>query len=198
MEPITRYLVSGHLATDPKEARSIRLKAAQYSMIGSQLYRRSALGPMLRCIGPEEAKRLMEEIHEGVCDNHSGGRSLAHKALTAGYFWPYMMAEATKFVEKCDKCQRFGPLKHLPAEELHSNITPWPFAKWGLDIVGELPRSPGGKRYVLLATDYFTKWVEAEAYATVNKADTINFIWKNIICRYGIPRELHADHGTQF
>ncbi|PON34120.1 Ribonuclease H-like domain containing protein, partial [Parasponia andersonii] len=121
---------------------------------------------MLRCIGPVEVQKLMEKIHEGVCSNHSGGRSLAHKALTAGYFWPYMMAEAARFIKKCDKCQRFVPTNCQPAEVLHSNITLWPFAKWGLDIVGELPRSPGGRRYVLLATDYFTKWVEAEAYAT--------------------------------
>ena len=198
MKLITQYLTTGELPSDPREARSIRLKSVQYSMVEGQLYRRSTMGPMLRCIGPTEAQRLMEEIHEGVCGNHSGGRSLAHKALTARYFWPYMMTEAARFAKRCDKCQRFAPLKHRPAEELHSNITPWPFAKWGLDIVGELPRSLGGKMYVLLATDYFTKWVEAEAYTTVNKADTINFIWKNIICRYGIPREIHADHGTQF
>ncbi|PON43157.1 hypothetical protein PanWU01x14_276310 [Parasponia andersonii] len=84
MRPITQYLTLGNLPTDPREARSVRLKAARYSMVGEQLYRRSTMGPMLRCIGPVEAQKLMEEIHEGVCGNHFGGRSLAHKALTAG------------------------------------------------------------------------------------------------------------------
>ena len=76
-------------------------------------------------------------------------------------------------------------------------VSPWSFAKWGLDIIGELPRSPGGKRYVLMATDYFTKWMTAEAYTTVNQSDTINFVWKHLICQLGVPRELVADNGTQ-
>ncbi|XP_062114394.1 uncharacterized protein LOC133825478 [Humulus lupulus] len=120
-----------------------------------------------------EAKRLLEEIHEGACGNHIGGRSLAQKALTARYYWPYMMTEARDYAKKCDKCQRFAPTIHQPAKVLHSTIAPWPFAKWGMEVVGELPRATGGKRYALLATNYFTKWVVAEAYVTVSKTDTI-------------------------
>ena len=60
-----------------------------------------------------------------------------------------------------------------------------------------MPHSLGGKRYVLMATDYFTKWVTAEAYTIVNQSDTINFVWKHLICQFGIPRELVADNGTQ-
>ena len=91
------------------------------------------------------------------------------------------MTEAREYVKKCDKCQRFAPLKHQPAEHLKSIISPWPFAKWGLDIIGELPRSSGGKCYVMMATDYFTKWVTAEAYTTVNQSNNINFVWKHLI-----------------
>lgn len=167
MDPILVYLLHGVEPDDRNEARNIRVKAARYAVINGHLYRKSLTGPYLRCLEPGQARKLLEEIHEGVCGNHSGGRSLAHKALTAGYYWPYMMMEAKDYVKKCDRCQRFAPIKHQPAEQLHSIIAPWPFAKWGLDIVGELPRSQGGKRYVLLATDYFTKWVVAEAYTTV-------------------------------
>ena len=56
---------------------------------------------------PEDARRLLEEIHEGVCGNHSGGRSLVHKALTASYYWPYTMMEAMEYMKKCDTCQHF-------------------------------------------------------------------------------------------
>ena len=88
--------------------------------------------------------------------------------MTAGYYWSYMMTEAMQYVKRYDKCQRFAPLKHQPAEHLNSIVSPWPFANWCLDIIVELSRSPGGKRYVLMAIDDFTKWVIAEAYTTVN------------------------------
>ncbi|CAL8115463.1 unnamed protein product [Prunus armeniaca] len=67
-----------------------------------------------------------------------------------------------------------------------------------MDIVGPLLTAHGGKKYVLLATDYFTKWVEAEAYGTVAQTDMIKFIWRNIICRFGIPKAVISDNGTQF
>lgn len=81
-------------------------------MIQGQLYRKSLIGPYLQCLDANEAHRLLEEIHEGICGNHLGGRSLAHKALTAGYYWPYMMTEAKNYIKKCDKCQCFARVKH--------------------------------------------------------------------------------------
>ena len=151
------YLQHGELPENKNKARNLQIRVVRYVLIGNHLYRKSFTGPYLRCLNSEDARRLLEEIHEGVCGNHSGGRILAHKALTVGYYWPYMMTKAREYVKRCDKCQRFAPLKHQPAEHLNSIILPWPFAKWGLDIIGELPRSLGGKHYVLMATDYFTK-----------------------------------------
>ena len=100
------------------------MRAARYALIGNHLYCKSLTGPYLKCPNSEDARRLLEEIHEGVCGNHSGGQSFAHKALTAGYYWPYMMTEAREYVKKCDKCQRFAPLKYQPAEHLNSIVSP--------------------------------------------------------------------------
>ncbi|XP_062103284.1 uncharacterized protein LOC133814324 [Humulus lupulus] len=182
MDPIIRYLTKSKLPSNAKDAKLLRLKAQRYSIIHGTLYRRSFNGPYLRCLRPSKAKKLLEEIHKGACGKHTGGRSLAHKALTVGYYWQYMMTEVRDYAKKCDRCQRFAPTIHQPAQILHSTIAPWPFAKWGLDVVGEFPRVTGGKRYTLLATKYFTKWVVAEAYVTVSKTDTMSFIWKHIIC----------------
>ncbi|XP_062074982.1 uncharacterized protein LOC133778989 [Humulus lupulus] len=195
---IIKYLTTSELPPNPKDAKLLRLRAQRYSMIHGTLYRKSFNGPYLRCLRPSEAKKLLEEIHEGTCGNHTGGRSLAHKALTAGYYWSYMMTEARDYAKKCDKCQRFAPTIHQPAQTLHSIIAPWPFAKWGMDVVGELPKAAGGRRYALVATDYFTKWVVAEAYVTVSKTDTMSFIWTHIICQFGIPWEIVVDNGTPF
>ena len=70
--------------------------------------------------------------------------------------------------------------------------------RWGLDIIGKLPAAKGGRCFILLVTDYFTNWVEAEAYLNVTTNDVIKFIWKYIICRFGLPSSLTMDNGTQF
>ncbi|GFS42838.1 hypothetical protein Acr_00g0081980 [Actinidia rufa] len=76
--------------------------------------------------------------------------------------------------------------------------SPWPFPQWGMDIVGVLPRAPDNKRFLLAATDYFTKWVEAEPLAQIRETNVIRFIRRNILSRFGIPRAFVSDNGTQF
>ena len=76
--------------------------------------------------------------------------------------------------------------------------SPWPFARWGLDIVGPFPKVAGNKRYLLVGTDYFTKWVEAKSLANIRDADAKRFVWKNIVTRFRIPRTLILDNGLQF
>ncbi|KAL0420546.1 UNVERIFIED_CONTAM: hypothetical protein Slati_3077500 [Sesamum latifolium] len=73
-----------------------------------------------------------------------------------------------------------------------------PFDQWGIDIVGPFPSAVAQKKFMIVAVEYFTKWVEAEAVAKISEMEVINFIWKNIICRIGISRVLVSDNGTQF
>ena len=70
--------------------------------------------------------------------------------------------------------------------------------KYSVDIVGPLPRASGQRKYLLILTDYFTKWVEAEAYSDIKDSDVECFIWKNIICRFGMPQEIVTNNGSQF
>ena len=70
--------------------------------------------------------------------------------------------------------------------------------KWGMDIVGKLPTAPGQRVYMLVVTDYFTKWIEAEAFHQVRDRKVKNFSWKNVICRFGVPKEIVTDNGSQF
>ena len=76
--------------------------------------------------------------------------------------------------------------------------SPWPFAQWGLDIVSPFSKATGNKRYLLVGTDYFTKWVEVESLANIRDVDAKNFIWKNIVTRFGAPHSLISDNGLQF
>ncbi|RVW90565.1 hypothetical protein CK203_030965 [Vitis vinifera] len=86
----------------------------------------------------------------------------------------------------------------MPSETLKPVSSPWPFAQWDMDIMGPLPVAPAQKKFLLVAIDYFSKWVEAEAYANIKDKDVTKFVWKNIICRFGIPQTIIADNGPQF
>uniref|UniRef100_A0A2N9H092 Integrase catalytic domain-containing protein n=1 Tax=Fagus sylvatica TaxID=28930 RepID=A0A2N9H092_FAGSY len=110
----------------------------------------------------------------------------------------YRQSFSGPYLLKCDKCQRFAPKIHQPARELNPLSSPWPFAQWGLDIVGPLPRASGNKKFLIVATDYFTKWIEAEPLSHIREVDTKRFLWKNVITRFGIPWAIISDNGTQF
>ena len=109
-----------------------------------------------------------------------------------------MQKEAQEYVKKCDQCQRFEPNIHQPGGVLNPFSSPWPFAQWGLDIVGPFPKAVGNKKYLLVYTAYFTKWVEVEPLANIRDVDVKRFIWKNIVTRFGVPYALILDNGLQF
>ena len=109
-----------------------------------------------------------------------------------------MQKEAQEYVKKCDQCQRFSPNIHQPRGVLNPLSSPWPFAWWGLDIVGPFPMVAGNKRWLLVGPDYFTKWVETEPLANIMDVDAKKFIQKNIVTRFRIPHTLISDNGLQF
>ena len=83
-------------------------------------------------------------------------------------------------------------------QDLISILSPWPFAQWEIDIVKPLPTAPTQKKLLLVATDYFSKWIEAEAFSSIKDRDVTQFIWKNIVCQFGIPRSIVFDNRPQF
>ena len=109
-----------------------------------------------------------------------------------------MYQDATKIVETCRKCQQHAPTIRQPQCELTSISSPWPFYQWGIDIVGPFPVAPGRIKFLVVAIDYFTKWVEAEPVATITGQKMLQFVWHNIVCRFSIPGILISDNGKQF
>ena len=141
---------------------------------------------------------MLAELHEGICRNHLGRRTLAHRAHTQGYYWLTMKSDAADYVRKCNPCQRMSPILKSPMQDLVSISSPWSFIQWGINIVGPFPTAPAQKKLLLVATDYFRKWIEVEAFASIKDRDVTRFIWKNIICWLGIPRSIVLDNGPQF
>ncbi|KAL5561881.1 hypothetical protein UlMin_031628 [Ulmus minor] len=198
MTPIIGYLLRGELPQDRTKARTLRMRAARYTYLAGQLYKRGFSNPLLKCVTADQGLYIMREIHEGVCSNHTGKNSLLHKIVRQGYYWPSMAKDAEQYVRRCDACQRFSPLIQQPAKELNSVLSPWPFTKWGIDLIGPLPLEKYRMKFVMVAIDYYTKWVEAEPLLEITEARTTSFVWKNIVCRFGIPHSLVSDNGTQF
>ena len=117
---------------------------------------------------------------------------------SAGFYWLTAAADAKELVERCDGCQRFANKPHMPATSLNMIPLSWPFAQWGLDMVGPLHKStPGGHTHLLVAVDKFTKWIEAvpkKLQATKTATDFID----SIINRFGVPHSIITDNGTNF
>nr|GFA46318.1 reverse transcriptase domain-containing protein [Tanacetum cinerariifolium] len=198
MTELVNYLKEGTLPEDEKEAWKLRLKARQYELMKGILYKRSFLTPWLRCVGPIQAKYVMKEIHERSCSMHAGPRSVVAKAIRLGYFWPTMHKVAQDMIRKCSDYQIHRPVTRHPQQPLTPITTPWPFYKWGIDIAGPFPEGPGKVKFVIVAMDYFTKWIEAKVVATITGRQVKKFVWDNIVCRFGIPGEIISDNGKQF
>ncbi|KAM1193171.1 hypothetical protein ACFX2G_013688 [Malus domestica] len=107
----------------------IRYKATRYLIINDQLCKRGFNLPYLRCLTPAEAETVLQEIHEVVCRDHAGSRSLAHKAFCQGYYWPTLHQDGIRISRSCDKCQHYATIPHSSPEPLTSIISPWPFAQ---------------------------------------------------------------------
>ena len=101
-------------------------------------------------------------------------------------------------MRKCDRCQRQAPVLRSPAQDLISISSPWPFGQWGIDIVGSFPTAPAQKKLLLVAIDYFSKWIDVEAFTSIKDKDVTQFIWKNIVYPFGIPRSIVSNNGPQF
>ena len=198
MDPIWNYIIDGSLPDDPKEAAKIRARSARFTNHKGSLHKRGFFTPFLKCISGEETKYVLREVHEGICGNHIGARALAGKVLRQGYYWPTILKDATDLVKKCKIFKEHAKISRLPSEPLTSITSPWPFQQWGLDILGPLPIGKGQCKFIIVAVDYFTKWAEAEPLATITEQKIRNFMWRAIICRFGIPRALVSDNGKQF
>ena len=109
-----------------------------------------------------------------------------------------MKQDAEGYVKKCDRCQRHAPIPCMPSEILNLVMSHWSFMQWGMNIVGLLSAATAQKKFLLVATNYFSKWVEVEAYANIKDKDVSKFVWKNIICRFGISQVIVVDNEPQF
>jgi len=183
---------------DKSKVRSFKLKTIKYYIKDNCLYWKDPTGVLLRCIDPEESKIVIFQMHSSVCGGHHYWRTTAYKILRASYFWPNLFFDVYDKVRTCKKCQRFTGKKNLKSLPLKSIIVSAPFQQQVLDFIGEIrPLSIGKHHWILVATDYFTKWIEAIPTRNATHKVIINFL-EGIITRFGCPSRLLADNAVSF
>nr|GEZ96928.1 reverse transcriptase domain-containing protein [Tanacetum cinerariifolium] len=143
-----------------------------------------------------EAFDISEACHNGPTGGHHGANLTAKKIFDAGFFWPTIYKDAHEFVKNCDSCQRQGKISQRDEMPQNSIQTCEIFDVWGIDFIGPFPSSRGNK-YILVAVDYLSKWVEAKTLPTNNARVVCKFL-KSLIARFGSPRAIISDHGTHF
>jgi hypothetical protein len=172
---------------------------APYSLIKSILFKLGADEQLRRCLEESDRKKVIESLHSGSSGGHFASVNTVNRIRTAGYWWPYMNRDVKSFVDSCDQCQRIGGpsfQNHLPLIPI---IPLAPFEKWGIDFIGPIsPVSSQKKRYIILATDYATKWVKARATRKNDAQTSASFLFEEVMMRFGHPLELVSDRGTHF
>nr|XP_009602225.1 uncharacterized protein LOC104097375 [Nicotiana tomentosiformis] len=108
-----------------------------------------------------------------------------------------MEKDCFSFIRKCHQRQIHDDLIHAPPSELHPMSAPWPFVAWGIDVIGPIePKASNGHLFILVAIDYFTKWVESVTFKAITKKVVVEFVHYNIICRFGIPKTIIIDKAA--
>ncbi|GJR81918.1 reverse transcriptase domain-containing protein [Tanacetum coccineum] len=147
-----------------------------------------------RCVHGKEALDILEACHNGPTGGHHGANLTAKKIFDSGFFWPTIYKDAHEFVKNCDSCQRQGKTSQRDEMPQNSIQVCEIFDVWGIDFMGPFPSSRGNK-YILVAVDYLSKWVEAKALPTNNARVVCKFL-KSLFARFGAPRAIISDRGT--
>ncbi|GJX78698.1 reverse transcriptase domain-containing protein [Tanacetum coccineum] len=176
-------------STDAKEVQTIMEEEGENWMTPIINYLEEGIVPLDK----NEARSLRAKISQYVIESGV----LFKKGYLVSMLRPTMHADAKEEVDKCDSCQIHSPILRLPKTHMTSIMAPWPFYQWGMDILGPLTPARGGAKFVIVAIDYFTKWIEAKPLVKITGKEVIRFVMGNIICRFGLPRIIVTDNGAQ-
>ncbi|XP_016173113.1 uncharacterized protein K02A2.6-like [Arachis ipaensis] len=173
--PILQYLLDGTLPPDPKEEKRIKRKSPTIPLSQDSYTNTDSRNP---------------------CSNASNPRTRSTYSVKSTKAAAATTSEAK--LKNCDKCQRHANIHQAAPHQLSIISAERPFGTWGIDLVGPFPTAPGQLKYLIVAIDYYTKWIEAEPLSSITATQCRKFLWRQIITRFGIPEIIILDNGTQF
>ena len=181
------------------ERRKVRINSRHFVIVGGKLYRRGIDGVLRRCVMAEEIPVILSACHDSARGGHFSGMLTGQKVLRAGYYWPTLFRDAHEYAKRCDACQRYARNDLRMSLPLQVSLPLAPFEKWGIDYIGEVhPSSSNGMKHIVVATEYLTKWAEAKAVKTNDAKHAANFLFEQVITRFGCPKILISDRGKHF
>lgn len=192
-ENISYFLTYGECpeGLNAKQKRDLKLKATKYVIWDGILFKRAIDGTFLRYLDKQQQQKLLKTFHDEACGGHFSSSVTSFKILRQRYYWPEMFKDAYAWVSKCEKCKMFSGHPQLVALPLRPVVIEGPFQQWGLDFVGPINLvSSAGHQYIIIATDYFTKWVEAKATKNTTSEVVCEFIKENILVRFGVSYQI--------
>ena len=164
-----------------------------------RLYRRGKDDRLRLVLTGSQPTAILQELHKGNAGGHFSYDITVRKILDAGYLWPTLYQDTVRYCQSCHDCQMSGGLPKPVSTKLLTQLPAEPFMKWGLDFIGPVVKTRHtGCRYILVATDYATKWIEARALRGNTAKETAKFLYEAILTRFGCPLQLVSDQGSHF
>ncbi|GJW52798.1 reverse transcriptase domain-containing protein [Tanacetum coccineum] len=151
---------------------------------------------MRRCITEREILEILAHCHSGPTGGHHSASVTGRKVYEAGFYWPSIFRDAKDYVTMCDACQKSRNISSRNKMPQNNIQVCEVFDVWGLEFMGPFTDSRGDK-YILVAVDYVSKWVEAQALPTNDARVVVEFL-KGLFARFGVPKALMSDRGTHF
>ena len=199
---LVKVLSTGRMPTTIEETteKEVRKIQKHYHYQDNQLYYHGGTetkNQELRQVIPRHQKnQLLRQTHDHPLSGHQG-QDNTYQRTSKLYYWPRMETDIKEYVRTCAICQKRERKRgEAPLEPIKKGVKP--FHQVGVDVMGPLPRSLTGKRYIIVAVDHFTKWVEARALEEADAQSIAAFIYEDIITRHGVPKKLTTDRGSEF
>ncbi|KAG7572472.1 Ribonuclease H-like superfamily [Arabidopsis suecica] len=197
---IVNYLICGEIPKylDAYQKKKFFRDINHYYWDEPYLYKKGTDGLFRRCIAEEEVQGVLEHCHGSAYGGHFATFKTVQKVLQAGLWWPSMFKDAYGFIAKCVPCQRMGNITRRNEMPQNPILEVEVFDVWGIDFMGPFNPASYGNKYILVAVDYVSKWVEAIASPTNDHKVVVKLFKSIIFPRFGIPKAVISDGGSHF